>query len=107
MCSTFWNDIQKNPGKVPHLQYTGSRVQEFKVGSSAIPEFTFVKWADKPADFSVEAPKEQSNGFNFNDNSSMGYSNNSNTRYSRAYTQGRPTEADFPALGTITESLTQ
>ena len=70
MCSTFWNDIQKNPGKVPHLQYTGSRVQEFKVGSSAIPEFTFVKWADKPADFGVDAPKEQSSGFNFNDNGS-------------------------------------
>jgi hypothetical protein len=81
MCSTFWNDIQKNPGKVPHLQYTGSKTQEFKVGSSSIPEFSFVKWTDKPADFNAvpvdqgadvvtEAPKQQSGGFNFGDNSS-------------------------------------
>tara|TARA_R110002033_G_scaffold3035_3_gene18682 strand:+ start:2524 stop:3150 length:627 start_codon:yes stop_codon:yes gene_type:complete len=74
MCSTFWNDIQKNPGKVPHLQYTGSRVQEFKVGSSSIPEFSFVKWTDKPADFNAApvqpAPAEKpSGGFSFNDNS--------------------------------------
>jgi len=68
MCSTFWNDIGKNPGKVPHLQYTGSKVQEFKVGSSSIPEFTFVKWADKPADFNAVPPKAPSEGFNFSDN---------------------------------------
>jgi hypothetical protein len=73
MCATFWNDIKANPGKVVHMKYTGAKVEKFKVGQAAIPQFEFVKWADKPADFvtnDVDMPLEQAatqvnNDFNF------------------------------------------
>jgi len=73
VCATFWNDIKANPGKVVHVKYTGAKVEKFKVGQAAIPEFEFVKWADKPAEFlvnNVDAPIEQAatqvnNDFNF------------------------------------------
>jgi hypothetical protein len=51
LCATFWNDINANPGKVVHVKYTGAKVEKFKVGQAAIPEFEFVQWVDKPEDF--------------------------------------------------------
>jgi hypothetical protein len=73
MCALFWNDIKANPGKVVHVKYTGAKVEKFKVGQAAIPEFEFVKWTDRPAEFvvnDVDAPLEQAatqvnNDFNF------------------------------------------
>lgn len=47
----FWQDIKNNPDKCACVQYTGSRFEQYKVGSSVIPEFAFVKWADRPEDF--------------------------------------------------------
>ena len=72
MCAMFWNEIKANPGKVVYVKYTGAKVEKFKVGQAAIPEFEFVKWADKPADFvttnvdAINAPAaNNSNDFSF------------------------------------------
>ena len=54
LCTTFWNEMKNNPDKCPHLQYTGSVDKKFKIGGTSIPEFAFVKWADRPDDFVVQ-----------------------------------------------------
>jgi hypothetical protein len=54
LCSLFWNDIDKNPGKVAAVEYKGSREEKGKVGGFTVPEFSFLKWTDKPADFVFE-----------------------------------------------------
>jgi len=73
LCSTFWNDIKANEGKVVHVKYTGATVEKFKVGQAAIPLFEFVKWTEKPAEFAsydMDMPMEQAieeanNSFDF------------------------------------------
>lgn len=53
MCSLFWSDLKNNEGKVPCIMYKGSKYEKFNVGGSAIPQFEFIKWVDKPAEFTT------------------------------------------------------
>jgi hypothetical protein len=38
-----------NPGKLPVLEYTGSKLEKIGKGTTRIPNFTIVSWIDKPA----------------------------------------------------------
>jgi hypothetical protein len=38
-----------NAGKLPVLEYTGSKLEKIGKGTTRIPNFTIVSWIDKPA----------------------------------------------------------
>jgi hypothetical protein len=38
-----------NPGKMPVLEYTGSKLEKIGKGTTRIPAFNLVSWIDKPA----------------------------------------------------------
>lgn len=38
-----------NPGKLPVLEYTGSKLEKIGKGTTRIPNFNVVSWIDKPA----------------------------------------------------------
>jgi hypothetical protein len=38
-----------NPGKMPVLEYTGSKLEKIGKGTTRIPNFNLVSWIDKPA----------------------------------------------------------
>ena len=43
----FWNDIANNTGKLPVVEFTGSKIIQVGMGSSSELSFKFSKWADR------------------------------------------------------------
>jgi hypothetical protein len=44
-----------NPGKMPVLEYTGSKLEKIGKGTTRIPNFTIVSWIDRPLGMSADA----------------------------------------------------
>ena len=67
LCGTFWNDIANaKPGEVPYVDYLGAKNENFKIGSSSIPQFRLREWVQRPDDFVIptydrSTPKEPEN----------------------------------------------
>jgi len=49
----FWNDRANNPGKLPVVEYTGSKIIQVGMGTSSELAFKFSKWADKFDGFAI------------------------------------------------------
>jgi hypothetical protein len=43
-----------NAGKLPVLEYTGSKLEKIGKGTTRIPAFTIISWIDRPAGMDVE-----------------------------------------------------
>ena len=43
----FWNDRANNAGKLPVVEFTGSKIIQVGMGSSSELSFKFSKWADR------------------------------------------------------------
>ena len=47
-----------NAGKLPVVEYTGSRMEKIGKGTTRIPNFTVTNWIDRPAGMDADAPAE-------------------------------------------------
>lgn len=47
-----------NAGKLPVVEYTGSRMEKIGKGTTRIPNFTLTGWIDRPAGMDADAPAE-------------------------------------------------
>jgi hypothetical protein len=47
-----------NAGKLPVVEYTGSRMEKIGKGTTRIPNFTLTGWIDRPAGMDADAPSE-------------------------------------------------
>lgn len=47
---------EANPGKLPVVEYKGSRMEKIGKGTTRIPQFSIVQWIDRPA--GMDAPSE-------------------------------------------------
>ena len=47
-----------NAGKLPVVEYTGSRMEKIGKGTTRIPNFTLTNWIDRPAGMDADAPAE-------------------------------------------------
>ena len=43
----FWHDVANNQGKLPVVEFTGSKIIQVGMGSSSELSFKFSKWADR------------------------------------------------------------
>ncbi len=47
-----------NPGKLPVLEYAGSKLEKIGKGTTRIPNFNIVSWIDRPAGMDADAAEE-------------------------------------------------
>ena len=47
-----------NAGKLPVLEYTGSKLEKIGKGTTRIPSFNIVSWIDRPAGMDGDAVEE-------------------------------------------------
>ena len=47
-----------NPGKLPVLEYAGSKLEKIGKGTTRIPNFNIVSWIDRPAGMDADAAQE-------------------------------------------------
>ena len=57
------NHPEKKEGMLPVIKFTGTEEKKFSVGSTKVPQFEIIKWAERPADWLNEdvvesAPEE-------------------------------------------------
>jgi len=53
-----------NAGKLPVLEYTGSKLEKIGKGTTRIPAFNIISWIDRPAGMDAEVAIEQPAPFN-------------------------------------------
>lgn len=68
ICGLFWDDKANNVGKLPVVEYKGSKHIQVGAGNSSELSFEFVKWGDRSFDvpewyIDPEAPADDDDGF--------------------------------------------